>query len=288
MKKTQLYTLEVCVKGKPVTVYEHQEHCSSSPIDYWVEGRKGSAYTLRLRNYSSRRAKFVVSVDGLSINNGKPAGLDSPGYIVEANGTLDVPGWLVDASEAAQFVFGSRSSSYAASKGEAQNTGVIGLMVFEEKYTTYRTPVVIDDYDRYRKWNQAPSYPPVIPYPYPYPQVIYGDNTCTTLAGSAQCINNVSLSTASASKSTTRSMAAVEDIAPSLGTDFGSAVDFKTSKVNFESKSRKPDYTYILYYDNADGLNKKGIVLDWQHVDVKRPNAFPADPDYCEKPVGWS
>ena len=280
MKKTQLYTLEVCVKGKPATVYENQEHSSDSPIDYWVEGRKGSAYTLRLRNYSSRRAKFVVSVDGLSINNGKPAGLDSPGYIVEANGTLDVPGWLVDAAEAAQFVFGSRSSSYAASKGDAQNTGVIGLMVFEEKYTVYRAPIV-HEYDRYRKWDHNP---PVIPYPYPYPQVIYG-STCT-LAGTAQHINNVSLSAGtSTSAGVSRSMAAA---APSLGTDFGEAVDFKTTKVGFETKSRKPDYTYILYYDNADGLNKKGIVLDWQHVDVKRPNAFPADPDYCEKPVGWS
>lgn len=283
-KATPSYQLEVCVKGKPVTKYNAPDKID----DVWIEGRAGTEYTIRLRNNSSQRAKFVVSVDGLSINDGKPCGLASPGYILNPLETLDIPGWLVDNARAAKFTFGSKASSYAATQGDASNTGVIGLLVFGEKY---KAPVYRGD---------------VIPLPYtPDPFVRYqytsalGDQPLNadvimavrdnipmfgSAVGSAE--RRITSSTASLNASVQSNYTAAPE--PSLGTEFGSATDFKTQKVEFVQASNSPTYTTSIYYDDAKGLNRIGIVLDWQKTQTVRPNPFPADPDFCKKPVGWS
>ena len=283
-KATPSYQLEVCVKGKPVTKYNAPDKID----DVWIEGRAGTEYTIRLRNNSSQRAKFVVSVDGLSINDGKPCGLASPGYILNPLETLDIPGWLVDNARAAKFTFGSKASSYAATQGDTSNTGVIGLLVFGEKY---KGTLGI--------WDSP------IPYA-PEPYVRYGYSDC--IGGQPLTANAVmaardnmpmfgSTATGGTERRITSSTATLSvgsnqqytmSPEPALGTEFGSATDFKTQKVEFVQASNSPTYTTSIYYDDAKGLNRIGIVLDWQKTQTVRPNPFPADPDFCKKPVGWS
>ncbi len=284
------YSLDILVKGKPVTKYP----TPSNFKDVWIEGREGTEYSIRLRNNSGTRAKFVVSVDGLSINDGNVAGIASPGYVLDHNETLEIPGWLVNAKQAAKFTFGSKASSYAASQGDVSNTGVIGFLVFAEKYVP-----VYDPFNSRAIWETAKD---------PNTYILYGHSTCDTgskyVGGKAEpatldVVNTYQTQTTTLGQpvgTTSRRITLPDttatlnysEVNPSLGTGFGESTDFKTKKVDFVQASNTPIHSEVLYYDNAKGLNRLGIVLEWQKAHVKRPNPFPADPDYCKKPAGWS
>ena len=85
----------------------------------WIEGREGSKYTIDLINRGTARACFVVSVDGLDVLEGKPAGLDSQGYIVNPGTTVSVPGWRLNDAQAAEFFFSRTKDSYVTQIGRA-------------------------------------------------------------------------------------------------------------------------------------------------------------------------
>lgn len=117
----------------------------------WIEGRNGNSYTIDISNNTNHRALFIVSVDGLDVLKGKPAGPDSEGYVVDANSTVSIPGWKLNDKEAAEFFFSRNDDSYVNSiGGSTSNTGVIGAMVFSE----YIKPIV--NYNTgWNQWNVA-------------------------------------------------------------------------------------------------------------------------------------
>jgi len=103
----------------------------------WIEGREGNNYTIDIRNNTDRRALFIVSVDGLDVLAGQPAGPSSQGYVVNAHDTVSIPGWKLDDQQAAEFFFSRSRDSYVnAIGGSTSNTGVIGAMVFSEYVET--------------------------------------------------------------------------------------------------------------------------------------------------------
>ena len=59
--KSSLYEMTLLVDGKPIHEYHHEGRV-------FVEGRSGSEYKIRIKNNSSTRACFVVSVDGLTLS----------------------------------------------------------------------------------------------------------------------------------------------------------------------------------------------------------------------------
>lgn len=118
--------LEVLVHGRPVQEYPYQGMI-------FVEGRRKSEYTLRVRNNTSRRLVAVVSVDGLSVMTGQNASVSDSGYVVEAYDYVDIPGWRLNQREVAHFFFGSLPEAYAAQMGKPTNIGVIGAAIFFEK-----------------------------------------------------------------------------------------------------------------------------------------------------------
>lgn len=118
--------LNVLVKGKPITEYRHNSQV-------FVEGRDGSDFELQVKNSNNFRVEAIVSVDGLSVLDGKDAGPQSSGYVLEANETISIPGWKLNDAQVASFRFAGKKGSYAAqSTGSARNTGVIGVMVYAE------------------------------------------------------------------------------------------------------------------------------------------------------------
>lgn len=119
-------SLEVVVGRRPVREYVHSDRCT------YVEGRQGSEYELRLRNESGRRAVFVVTVDGLSIMDGKPGTVNGSGYIVEPGQAQDIPGWRLNLNATAHFQFSTLPEAYASQMGRPENIGVIGVAVFNE------------------------------------------------------------------------------------------------------------------------------------------------------------
>jgi hypothetical protein len=70
-----------------------------------------------------------VSVDGLSVINGRPASGHRP-YLIEPSGSVRIRGWR-RASNGRDLRFQSRDKSYASLMGH-RNVGVIGLFAIEE------------------------------------------------------------------------------------------------------------------------------------------------------------
>lgn len=119
--------LEVLVGGRVMPTVYHEGKT------YLPVPRLGMEYTLRVWNHGSRRVAAVVSVDGLSVINGRPASEEGPGYIVDARRGIEIKGWRRSLNTVAAFQFVSRDESYAERVGRPENVGVIGLVAFEER-----------------------------------------------------------------------------------------------------------------------------------------------------------
>jgi hypothetical protein len=107
-----------------------------------VQGEKGSAYSLVVRNKSARTLELVLSVDGLDVIDGKGASFSKRGYIVTSGETLVIEGFRTSNQSVAQFRFSNVASSYANLRhGNTRNVGVLGLAVFTPKNDRrYATP----------------------------------------------------------------------------------------------------------------------------------------------------
>jgi hypothetical protein len=100
----------------------------------YVEVPPVGAYSIRLRNPGASRLLVVLSVDGRNVLDGKSAGYDGLGYVLDAYTTVDVPGFLVNGETAAKFTFSTAEDAYVAVMGDGtRNVGVIGAAVFREK-----------------------------------------------------------------------------------------------------------------------------------------------------------
>lgn len=127
---TNEYRCSVLIKGrKPAPEVEYRAFT-------YIEGREGTNYELELENRSSGRILVIPSVDGLSVLDGQPAGVNSPGYVLDPYTKIKIPGWKVDGSTAAEFTFNAigKNKNYAEQTDQnTHNQGVIGFMVFKEK-----------------------------------------------------------------------------------------------------------------------------------------------------------
>jgi hypothetical protein len=122
--------LELIIRPKGRSSADEYQHRGQT----WIEGRGNSDYVIQLLNHTSGRMCVVVSVDGLSVTDGKLASYDSDGFVVDAYGQVSVPGWLLNSESSAKFVFGTKNSSYASQSGsDVSNVGVIGAAWFDEE-----------------------------------------------------------------------------------------------------------------------------------------------------------
>ncbi len=225
-------TLEVLVNGKPIKEYK-------SPINLqtYIEGRDGNEFEIKVTNHSLGEVEAIISVDGLSIIDGKPAGNSSSGYLIKGKSFITIPGWKVNNGTAAKFTFsGKKGESYVEKIGEdANNKGVIGIKVFDKKIAIPKTPLWTNDQYTHPVWSsKGPMYA-----------------SGSTLPAATQ---NPML----------RSQ--------SIGTGFGEATSFDTIEVSFERNNLIS--TMVLFYDDAAGLRKMGIDVKNK---TSSPNPFPND-----------
>ena len=271
-------TLNVLIKGRVINEYPHNGQV-------FVEGRANSEFELEVKNHNHHRVEVILSVDGLAITDGKEAGPNSTGYLIDAGGSVRIPGWKLNEGNAAAFEFTGKGKSYAqAATGSSLNTGVIGLMAFSEKV---RAPV----------WN-APTYAST-GWPFYNGQ---GIGTCSmggseSVAMGAVAMNAVSHEPRTGGGIQSRSKGAMRGITISascadpepvqnLGTGFGAAMEFNTSTVSFDRGDLIS--TIVLYYDDAVGLRKRGIEVSRKRTgDKQLPNAFPGMSG-CIPPDGWN
>lgn len=273
------YEFGVKVKNKPLKEYEYQG-------DTYIEGRKGSEYELYFKNNTYLRVLVVLSVDGLSVIDGKTASDKSQGYVVEAGRELLVPGWSIDNTKAAKFQFQPQHDKANTTYVETlyqegfdvdpDNQGVIGCMVFKEKPPVYG--------------NQF--------FSFISPAIIYEDNY--TLRGNAcggryngdnldyfnpggwgLCSSSMGADSMPTSQcfmsSSSQSMNSVDN---SLGTAFGEDTKFETTTTTF-NRMDYADWIAVINYDTIQGLRKRGIFIE-----SKQAKAFPnmSQEGFCHIP----
>lgn len=196
------------------------------------------------------RYEVVVSVDGLSVMDGKPASTAGRGYIVTAGQQLVIPGWRMSASGAAKFVFSDVCGTYGELMGHgSKNVGVIGAAVFVEKVPLPVEPLTLSSSLEHHHHSGGPC--------------------LSTRGGVPKSINT----------SATRSAG---DISATVGTGFGDATRFDTRQVDFERGEQVGVFT--LYYRTAEWMRAAGIPFPGEGVGDS--SAFPADAG-CTPPPGW-
>ena len=244
----------------------------------WIEGREGSAYTINIRNNTYSKALFIVSVDGLDILKGEPAGLDSQGYVVNPYQSISIPGWKVDNQQAAEFFFSLKNDSYSkASNSNTANLGVIGAMVFSE--ADYYQPLNRRIIPLTNNVNIKDDWP-------------YNNNFGKVYKPRA---NNGFLQKGSLNSSTSNAINISASsynnaIEQEVGTGFGNPTNWQTTSVDFiRSNPNIPDAVLAIYYNSARNLNKMGIVLRRKNNYSYQPDPFPAytTKDGCKPPAGW-
>ena len=85
--------------------------------EYWVAGRPGARYALRLRNRMGERLMTVMSVDGVNVLTGETAGVQQNGYVLSGGERADIAGWRKSDSQIAAFEFTANGNSYASRTG---------------------------------------------------------------------------------------------------------------------------------------------------------------------------
>ncbi len=125
-----------------------------------ISGENNGTYSIFVRNRAKSALEIVASVDGLDVQDGKPASFAKRGYIVGAGETLTIDGFRTSESTVAAFRFSSVSNSYANLRhGNTRNVGVIGIAVFTEKGVDPWTwmPSEINRRMNARTFSEAPA-----------------------------------------------------------------------------------------------------------------------------------
>ena len=99
----------------------------------YVAGNKDQRYQVRVKNRTNQRLCLVVTVDGRNVNNGEKGSWDGSGFVLEAHQEWTFKGWRQSNDSVAAFRLGAKEDGYSSQKGTPQNTGVVGVAVFEEE-----------------------------------------------------------------------------------------------------------------------------------------------------------
>jgi hypothetical protein len=119
-------TMDVLIDGTPARTVEHEGRL------YLPVPRMGEEYEIRVSNHGPRRIAAIVSVDGLSVIDGRRATEASPGYLVGSHRSVVIKGWRRNRDTVAAFTFEDRFNSYAYRRGHRDDIGVIRLVAIEE------------------------------------------------------------------------------------------------------------------------------------------------------------
>lgn len=233
------YELILKVRGNPVKEYFHDGLV-------FVEGRPGSEYTLEIRNNTHERIAAIVSVDGLSVIDGNPAGTESKSFILNGYGRQEVHGWVKSLSAVNKFEFASPDRSYSNRTNQGtKNLGVIGLMVFTEKPYV---PINFNPQPVFRSWKKSAE------------------------------VNNLEVF-GSVSNMSARS-------APSIGTGHGDEKKVSMSEVKFQRRDpSNPDGILAMYYDDRKGLERRGIIVDTGSAFPNAFPSYTSENKFCKTPT---
>lgn len=121
--------VDILVNGRPIRKYAHENRV-------FIESRENTVYSIRIKNNGFYRRLVVVSVDGINVINGEPAGSSKAGYVINGYSSIDVAGFRTSLTDVHPFKFNLKKKSYAAKSpstgGDTSNCGAIGIEVYSE------------------------------------------------------------------------------------------------------------------------------------------------------------
>ena len=253
------YSVDVAVydrsTGRTLPLYASQGQ-------WYVAGRVGAEYELRIRNNTNEDLLTVVSVDGVNVVSGDTASPDQGGYVVAAGQSVNISGWRKNLAGVAAFYFTDHSDAYATRTGRPDDLGVIGVAVFKRK----PAPPPI--------WRRAPpiSLREAAPQQFGLPESKAERDEAPASAPRADAKG--------APDSDARSSFAPME--KSIGTGHGRLQTSHARYVKFERASDAPNEIVAVRYDTQAKLIAQGVIPQ-QMREPREPNPFPAhfvaDPD---------
>jgi hypothetical protein len=266
-----------------VTVYDRMEN-RTLPIHqhngrYYVVGKPGNEYQIRVANRGRQEILSVVSVDGVNAVSGETANWSQTGYVLGNYQAFDIRGWRKSTDRIAAFYFTEHQNSYAARTGRPNNVGVIGVAVFRKKY---EPPVRID--------------PPVRPWPRPRSESPWSSPSDGLSSGVPVEANRSSEDSAAATRSAPApaqadtqpsaaegraasgvgsSVARAPQKSTTLGTGHGRSEESHVTYTNFERASTSPAEIITIHYDTYENLLAQGVIYQPQVYARPTPAPFP-------------
>lgn len=218
---------------------------------YYIAGKPGHRYAVRLVNRTGGRVLTVLSVDGVNAVTGETASPAQNGYVLDPWESTEINGWRKSLDEVAQFNFTALPDSYAARTGRPANVGVIGVAVFEERILRRPPP---------------PRYPAI---EQPAPSAAERESAADSLAKAAPIQESRA---AGAPPSAKRER---------LGTGHGEREWSRVATTTFERATTQPAERIAIEYDSRANLVARGILPRRplaQRTPDPFPNGFVADP----------
>ncbi|MDC0670901.1 hypothetical protein [Nannocystis radixulma] len=236
----------------------------------FVAGQMGERYNIRVRNNSGERVEAVVTVDGRDVVSGQLGNYKTQrGYVLEPYGSVLIEGFRQSLDQVAAFRFTDVGNSYSGRWGTPQHVGVIGVAVFKE-------------YQPRKLRRQPPAPIATRPYYEPY----YGDYDARGAEGGPPPPADAPTTSASKSAPAPRAGGYAQDEAaaeynrsPRLGTQYGETTYSSVREVTFERRhKRRPDIMMTVYYDSAENLRARGVIVDpyFSPPPPHDPRPFPA------------
>lgn len=240
--------------GAPLPTFHHEGRT-------FVLGERGERYAIRVHNPTAERVEAVISVDGRDAVSGDVADYRSQrGYIVPPYGSIRIEGFRRSLDEVATFRFSSPHESYSARRGTPENVGVIGVAVFRER----SRPIVRRD--------------PPRPFPRRVDPEI--DASEAPSASAPESRRKSAFGSARSSDAARRAPSAEyvpRDRVNNLGTEYGETRESSVVEVSFVRRSASPDRLFTLRYDDAAGLESRGVDLGrwFERRRYAEPQPFP-------------
>lgn len=228
-------------QGRVMPVYRHDGR-------FYVVGKPGNEYRIRVQNRTQEEILAVVSVDGVNAVSGETAAWDQTGYVLSSYQSYDIAGWRKSMQRVAAFFFTQHDNSYATRTGRPDNVGVIGVAVFSKK----AQPAAVVPRPRMQRDEPADS---------PFP----------SSADEAPSVANAAGRSERAAESDAASRFAPQP-EKKLGTGHGRSQSAPVTYTNFERASPTPREVIAIHYDTYQNLVALGVI---RAPRVAVPTPFP-------------
>lgn len=221
-------------ESRTLPVYRHQGR-------YYVVGKPGHSYQVRVRNRTGADILAVVSVDGVNAVTGETADWSQTGYVLGRHQAYDVKGWRKSEERIAAFFFTEHSNSYAARTGRPDNVGVIGVALFRKKMEPEAR------IERYRRWHDEQA---------PWP----GDGSAPAAAEDALSGQDSARPAERADGARPAPTRQAPQKSSSLGTGHGRSEASRVTYTEFERATENPAEVIAIHYNTHANLVAMGVI----------------------------